>query len=90
MSSGAGTALHVTNGDLVAGRIAESGLSGDVLPWRDALHEGPVPAGLSLDEIGEEAFRSGAALHELSRHTDSLEDRFFAWTNGESNPKEES
>ena len=36
--------------------------------------------GLSLDEIGEQAFRAGIALYELSRHNDSLEDRFFAWT----------
>ena len=36
--------------------------------------------GLSLDEIGEHAFGAGIALHELTRHTDSLEDRFFAWT----------
>lgn len=35
---------------------------------------------LSLDEIGEQAFRAGIALHELSHHTDSLEDRFFDWT----------
>jgi len=39
-----------------------------------------VVRGLSLDEIGERAFRAGIALHELSRHNDSLEDRFFAWT----------
>ena len=39
-----------------------------------------VVRGLSLDEIGEQAFRAGIVLHELSRHTDSLEDRFFAWT----------
>jgi len=39
-----------------------------------------VVRGLSLDEIGEQAFRAGIALHELSRHNDSLEDRFFAWT----------
>ena len=39
-----------------------------------------VVRGLSLDEIGEQAFRAGIALHELTRHTDSLEDRFFAWT----------
>jgi ABC-2 type transport system ATP-binding protein len=49
-----------------------------------------VVRGLSLEEIGEQAFRSGVALHELSRHTDSLEDRFFAWTDSESNQKEES
>ncbi|MDH3539002.1 MAG: ATP-binding cassette domain-containing protein [Acidimicrobiia bacterium] len=41
-----------------------------------------VVRGLSLDEIGEHAFRTGIALHELSPHTDSLEDRFFAWTGG--------
>jgi ABC-2 type transport system ATP-binding protein len=39
-----------------------------------------VVRGLSLDEIGDQAFRSGIALHELSHHADSLEDRFFAWT----------
>jgi len=54
-----------------------------------------VVRGLSLDEIGEQAFRSGIALHELSRHNDSLEDRFFAWTGdtaggtSQSNTKEE-
>jgi len=54
-----------------------------------------VVRGLSLDEIGEQAFRAGIALHELSRHNDSLEDRFFAWTGDpaggtpRSNPKEE-
>jgi ABC-2 type transport system ATP-binding protein len=41
-----------------------------------------VVRGLSLDEIGDQAFRAGIAVHELSRHADSLEDRFFAWTGG--------
>jgi len=36
--------LHVTNGDSAAGTLAEAGLGGSVLPWRDALQEGPVPA----------------------------------------------
>ncbi|HET6616847.1 MAG TPA: hypothetical protein VFH69_03465, partial [Gemmatimonadota bacterium] len=40
--------LHVTNGDHAAGRIANAGLGGEVLPWRDVLHEGPVPE--SLDD----------------------------------------
>jgi hypothetical protein len=35
--------LHVTNGDFAAQRLLRSGLSGDVLPWRDVLHDGPVP-----------------------------------------------
>jgi hypothetical protein len=37
--------LHVTNGDSAVMGIEGTGVGGDVLPWRDALHEGPVPAG---------------------------------------------
>ncbi len=48
--------LHVTNGDVAAERIREAsgrGLvpAGEVVAWRDALHEGPVPAGLSDGEL---------------------------------------
>jgi hypothetical protein len=42
--------LHVTNGDCAAGRISGAGIGGEILPWRDVLHEGPVPAG--LDDVG--------------------------------------
>ena len=35
--------LHVTNGDAAAAGLARSGLPGDVLSWRDILHDGPVP-----------------------------------------------
>jgi hypothetical protein len=35
--------LHVTNGDVAATGLARSGLTGDVLSWRDVLHDGPVP-----------------------------------------------
>jgi len=45
--------LHVTNGDAAAERILEAGIGGIVLPWRDVLHEGPVPAGLALDALTE-------------------------------------
>lgn len=45
--------LHVTNGDVAANRIRESGLGGEVLPWRDVLHDGPVPTGLPLQELSE-------------------------------------
>ena len=43
--------LHVTNGDHAADRIREAGVPGVVLPWRDVLHEGPVPAVLPADEL---------------------------------------
>jgi hypothetical protein len=43
--------LHVTNGDSAVHRLRAAGVQGDVLPWRDALHEGPVPAGLDPSEL---------------------------------------
>jgi hypothetical protein len=43
--------LHVTNGDCAVERITPLGLGGDVLPWRDVLHEGPVPAPATLDSL---------------------------------------
>lgn len=43
--------LHITNGDSTGGSLRQSGLDGDVLPWRDMLHEGPLPANLSLSEL---------------------------------------
>ena len=45
--------LRVTNGDCAADGVRRFGLSGEVLAWRDVLHEGPVPAGLFLDELWE-------------------------------------
>ena len=37
--------LHVTNGDSTVPGIEATGVGGDVIPWRDVLHEGPVPPG---------------------------------------------
>jgi hypothetical protein len=49
MSSQAAT-LHVTNGDSVVYTFKKAGIVGTHLPWRDVLHEGPVPAGGTLEE----------------------------------------
>src|SRR5215207_7544827 len=35
--------LHVTNGDATVPGLRGAGLAGTIMPWRDALHEGPVP-----------------------------------------------
>jgi hypothetical protein len=43
--------LHVTNGDSAAERIRAAGVQGEILPWRDVLHDGPVPAGLPLERL---------------------------------------
>ena len=37
--------LHVTNGESAGNTLRQTRLAGAVLPWSDALHEGPVPAG---------------------------------------------
>lgn len=43
--------LHVTNGDSVLYTWRKAGLLGTHLAWRDALYEGPVPAGLPLESL---------------------------------------
>lgn len=43
--------LHITNGDVAADLLREARIEGEVLPWRDVLHDGPVPAGLGLHEL---------------------------------------
>jgi hypothetical protein len=45
--------LHITNGDSAAGSLRLSGTPGTVVSWRDVLHEGPIPAGLSPGELRE-------------------------------------
>ena len=37
--------LHVTNGDTAIDRLRAAGFGDPVLPWRDVLHDGPVPRG---------------------------------------------
>lgn len=45
------TMLHITNGDAAGDVLRASGIGGEVLCWRDVLHEGPVPADLSFSEL---------------------------------------
>ena len=54
--------LHITNGDCAVAVVSQV-VSGTFLPWRDVLHEGPVRAGLSLEELSREraAFIAEAA-----------------------------
>ena len=48
--------LHLTNGDCAVAVISQA-VSGAFLPWRDVLHEGPVRAGLSLEQLSAERAR---------------------------------
>jgi hypothetical protein len=43
--------LHVTNGDSAVQGIRSAGFADPILPWRDILHDGPVPAALPLAEL---------------------------------------
>ncbi|MFN2449222.1 MAG: DUF1835 domain-containing protein [Candidatus Baltobacteraceae bacterium] len=43
--------LHITNGDSVLYLWKKCGLLGTHVAWRDVLHEGPVPAGLSVEQM---------------------------------------
>src|SRR5215212_9153194 len=51
LSNRLSAALHVTNGDCAADLMREAGIPGEVMPWRDVLHDGPVPGDLSLAEL---------------------------------------
>jgi Domain of unknown function (DUF1835) len=45
--------LIVTNGDTAAEGLRAAGIAGDVLPWRDVLHDGPVPQESSLEALSK-------------------------------------
>jgi hypothetical protein len=51
MSPQQAATLHVTNGDAVVYLFKKAGVVGTHLPWRDILHEGPVPAGATLEQL---------------------------------------
>ncbi len=43
--------LIITNGDIGAAKMREARINGEILCWRDILHEGPVPVTNSLREL---------------------------------------
>ena len=51
MSPQQAATLHVTNGDAVVYLFKKAGVVGTHVPWRDILHEGPVPAGATLEQL---------------------------------------
>lgn len=62
--------LHITNGHSVS--LDQTGLPGRIVYWVDALHEGPVPAGLSLEELSQ---TRGAYLSGFSQKPVSFKER---------------
>lgn len=55
------TVLNVTNGDSAVQALRAAGFEGEFLPWRDVLHDGPVPAGLAPEALAAER---AAFIHE--------------------------
>lgn len=47
--------LHLTNGDCAVPPLRSAGVEGEILPWREILHDGPVP---SLDPDALRAVRT--------------------------------
>jgi len=45
--------LNITNGDCAVEIMKKAKIPGEFLPWRDVLHDGPVPKGLSLEELSK-------------------------------------
>jgi Domain of unknown function (DUF1835) len=43
--------LIITNGDEAAARMKDARINGEILCWRDILHEGPVPVTETLEEL---------------------------------------
>ena len=43
--------LIITNGDVAAEKMREARINGEILCWRDVLHEGPVPETDTLEEL---------------------------------------
>ena len=63
--------LHVLNGDATRLPLEQAGVPGEFSVWADALHAGPVPAGLSADELRRVRVAYFAARHALPA-TDAL------------------
>ena len=45
--------LHITNGDSVVATFRQVRFPGAYLPWRDVLHDGPVPQTATLGELSD-------------------------------------
>jgi hypothetical protein len=68
--------LHITNGDSALALIRNVA-PGEVLPWRDVLHEGPVRTGLPLRELSREraAFIAECGWGSLKEAAEQFEAR---------------
>jgi hypothetical protein len=84
--------LHITNGDSAADGMRAAGVEGDILPWRDVLHDGPVPGGLPLEALSRvraefialggwdaEDVRRGFTARDARLATSAADDEVVLW-----------
>jgi hypothetical protein len=74
--------LHVTNGDSTVGELAKTGLAARILPWRDALHEGPVLPGPDAVRLAARAAYVDvdvSVLEARDRELDAHDGEFVLW-----------
>ena len=69
--------LHITNGDGAVGLLRTLLGPVDILPWRDILHEGPVPAGLNRYELSavRATYLSGMSGYPFAEIMDTFRQR---------------
>ena len=56
--------LHVLNGDATRLPLEHSSVEGTFSVWADALHDGPVPSGVSDDELARLRAKHWAVMQE--------------------------
>jgi hypothetical protein len=66
--------LIVTNGDAAVERLRAARFDAEIVPWRDALHDGPVPGGLLLEALS--LIRVQFFSKELGRPVSEVSRRF--------------
>src|SRR3990172_1974195 len=67
--------LHITNGSCAVNTIRDAGMRGHMVAWDDVLHEGPVPAGVSFEEL-REVRAHFIADHQWASSYEKVLDRF--------------
>jgi hypothetical protein len=85
--------LHITNGDSVVGTFRQVRFPGVYLPWRDVLHDGPVPQTATLSDLSDvraqalagfgagdyEGIRAGFAARDQALEDSGKQDEIVLW-----------
>ena len=69
--------LHIGNGHCTTNLIEAAGIPGRTMVWADPLNEGPVPGGISDDELVR--VRAGFLAPLTSRHVDEVAADLRGW-----------